>query len=160
MKHLLYSLLAFALCACTPKPSTMGKVSSPMDDDTAYLIGYTGGWGGGPAYKLEGGVLYESVSKHNPGNAEATVSDNTFEVLKSATGLQALTDLAEDFDEDIVTGAPPAFDCPEMAHDGVCPYFIIVENGNVRGWTLSENSIYPVNFKDFMEQVGEALTKI
>ena len=160
MKYLLFSLLAFTLCACTPKPTTMGKVSSPTDDDTAYLIGYTGGWGGGPAYKLEGGQLYESVDKHNPGNPDATVNDNTFEVLKSATGLQALTDLAGDFDEDLVTGVPPVFTCPEAAHDGVCTYFIVVENGNVRGWTLGENSIYPADFKDFMEQVGEALTKM
>lgn len=160
MKFLLYTLLSITFCACTPKPTTMGSATIPPDDGTAYLIGYTGGWGGGPAYKLEGGQLYESVDKHNPGNPEATVNDNVFEPLKSATGLQALMDLAGDFDEDIITGVPTTFTCPEAAHDGVCPYFIIVENGNVRGWTLSENSIYPADFKDFLEDVGEALTKM
>jgi len=160
MRYLLFTLLSFALCSCAPKPATMGKVPAPAASGTEYLIGYTGGWGGGPAYKLAGGKLYESVDKHNPGNSEATVNDNTFEILKSASGLQALTDLANDFDEDIVTGIPPTFGCPEAAHDGVCPYFIIVENGNVRGWTLGESIRYPVDFKEFMEEVGEALTKM
>ncbi len=159
MKYLLFTFLTFTLCTCAPKPTAMGNISAPAGN-TAYLIGYTGGWGGGPAYKLEVGQLYESADKHNPGNAEATVNDNTFEILKSASGLKALTDLAQDFDEDIVTGVPPVFDCAEAAYDGVCPYFIVVENGNVRGWTLSEKSIYPADFKAFMEQVGEALTKM
>jgi hypothetical protein len=159
MRYLLFTFLAFTLCACTPKPATMGKASGPADN-ASYLIGYTGGWGGGPAYKLEGGKLYESVDKHNPGNAEATVNDNTFEVLKSAAGLQAMIDLADDFDEDIVTDVPPGFDCPEMAYDGVCPYFIIVKDGKVRGWTMSEKGSYSIDFVDFMESVGEALTKM
>lgn len=159
MRQLLFLLLAIGLCNCTPKPTAL-STSAHTENTTSYLIGYTGGWGGGPAYKLENGKLYESLNQHNPGNADATVNDNTFKTLKSATGLQAMQRLAEDFKENVMSEVPPGFQCPEMAYDGVCPYFIIVKDGNIRGWTLSEKGTYPDSFKTFMEEVGEALTEI
>ncbi len=159
MRNLLFLLLVMCLCSCTPKPATL-NTSSPQDGEITYLIGYTGGWGGGPAYKLENGKLYESVDQHNPGNADATVNGNTFKALKSATGLQAMRELASGFEESIVDGVAPGFECPEMAYDGVCPYFIIVKDNTIRGWTLSEKGTYSDAFKSFMEEVGEALTEI
>jgi len=159
MRNLLFLLLAVCLCACTPKPAALTNASN-SDSKTTYLIGYTGGWGGGPAYKLEDGKLYESIDQHNPGNAEATVNGNTFKVLKSASGLQAMQRLADDFEESIVSEVAPGFKCPEMAYDGVCPYFILVKDGNIRSWTLSEKGTYSAAFKSFMEDVGEALTKM
>lgn len=159
MRNLLFLLLAVCLCACTPKPTALTNASK-TDSTTTYLIGYTGGWGGGPAYKLEDGRLYESVDQHNPGNAEATVNGNTFKALKSASGLQAMQRLADDFEESIVSEVPPGFKCPEMAYDGVCPYFIVVKDGHIRGWTLSEKGTYSTAFKSFLEEVGEALTEM
>lgn len=159
MRNLLFLLLAISLCACAPKPATLTTAPTP-DSVTNYLIGYTGGWGGGPAYKLADGKLYESVDQHNPGTPEATVNGNTFKVLKSATGLQAVKELAEKFNNPLVSGIQSGFTCPEAAYDGVCPYFIIVEGDFIRGWTLSEKGTYSPAFKSFMEDVGEALTKM
>jgi len=46
-----------------------------------------------------------------------------------------------------------------MAHDGVCPYFIVVENGVAKAWTRSEND-KTTAFLTFMNEVEEALTEM
>ncbi len=123
-----------------------------------FLIGYTGGWGGGPAYKLENGALFESVAQRGLGDAEAIVATK-FKSYISTTGLAALTELAQGYSRKTMANVPPKFDCKEAAYDGVCPYFIVVENGEAKAWTKSEGDKDPA-FVAFMEEVGEALTKM
>jgi hypothetical protein len=157
MKPILLSLFACLLFTCS-KPVTMGKQPTALASQTTYIIGYTGGWGGGAAYKLESGKLYESVKERGIGNAEAIVATE-YKQLKSATGLAAMNQLAAEYSPVVFAGVDPKFNCPEMAHDGVCPYFIIVENGTTRAWTRSENDA-ETTFVSFMNEVEEALTEM
>lgn len=157
MKHFAALFLAFVLFSCS-QPKTMGRQPIAMVPDATFLIGYTGGWGGGPAYKLEDGKLFESEEKRGLGNADAIVGTK-FQPLDSATGLQAMTELAKQYKAKTFVNVPEKFDCAEMAYDGVCPYFIVVKNGKAQAWTKSEADKDP-SFLAFMEQVGEALTKM
>lgn len=157
MKPILLSLFTLLFFTCS-KPVTMGKQPTAVTSNVTYLIGYTGGWGGGAAYKLEDGKLYESVKERGIGDAEAIVA-TAFKPLKSASGLAAMNKLATTYSPVVFTGVGPKFDCPEMAHDGVCPYFIVVENGVAKAWTRSEND-KTAAFLTFMNEVEEALTKM
>ena len=136
----------------------MGKQPSALASEATYIIGYTGGWGGGAAYKLESGKLYQSVKERGIGDAEAIVA-TAFKPLKSASGLEAMNGLAAAYKPALFSAVAPKFNCPEMAHDGVCPYFIIVENDVARAWTRSENDA-ETTFVSFMDEVEEALTKM
>ena len=157
MKPVLLSALFLFLFACS-KPVTMGKEPAAPTPDVTYLIGYTGGWGGGAAYKLEGGKLYESVKERGLGETNSIVAAE-FKPLRSASGLAAMEQLATDYSPDVFSGVDPKFNCPEMAYDGVCPYFIMVEDGEARAWTRSKEDSAPA-FVAFMNKVEEALTKM
>jgi len=126
--------------------------------DTTFIIGYTGGWGGGAAYKLEDGQLYESVEQRGLGGADAIVKAE-FQSLDSPSGLAAMTDLAKRYSPKTFTQVAPKFDCREQAHDGVCPYIIVVKDNNSSAWTRSEVDKDPA-FVAYMEGVQEALTKM
>ena len=156
MKPIILSLLSILFFACSMP--TVDKESTTMTSDVAYLVGYTGGWGGGSAYKLEEGKLYKSVMERGIGDADAIVATD-YKPLKSATGLEAMKNLAAAYSPIAFAGVDPKFDCPEMAYDGVCPYFIIVENGVARAWTRSKDDAGPA-FVAFMKEVEEALTKM
>ncbi len=157
MKIITSFLLAFALLTCA-QPTTQGRQPVAGVPEATFLIGYTGGWGGGPAYKLAGGTLFQSVEQRGLGGADAIVN-TTFKPFDSATGLRALRDLARQYSAQTFANVPPKFDCQEMAYDGVCPYFIVVQDGQVKAWTKSEVDKDPT-FLAFMESVGEALTKM
>lgn len=127
--------------------------------DATFIIGYTGGWGGGAAYKLEDGKLYTSVEQRGLGGADAIVK-TAFQPLDSSTGLAAMTDLAKRYSAKIFAQVAPKFDCKEQAHDGVCPYFIVVkDNNSSSAWTRSEVDKDPA-FVAYMNDVEEALTKM
>ncbi|TXF87128.1 hypothetical protein FUA23_18725 [Neolewinella aurantiaca] len=157
MKSILFALLAVLLCTCS-RPVTMGNQPKATAPETTYIIGYTGGWGGGSAYKLEAGKLYESVKERGLGNAEE-IAGGEFKPFRSATGLAAMNELKTNYAPAIFAQIAPKFNCPEMAYDGVCPYFIIVENGDISAWTRSEDDSAPA-FVAFMNEVEEALTKM
>jgi hypothetical protein len=157
MKPVFLSLFAILFFACS-KPVTMGKTPIAIVPDATFLIGYTGGWGGGAAYKLEDGKLYQSVQARGIGDADAIVA-TAFKPLKSTTGLSAMNELATNYAPALFAQIPPKFNCPEMAHDGVCPYFIVIENGVAKAWTRSDVDKEPT-FVTFMNKVEEALTKM
>lgn len=158
MRQLLFALLTVFFFACTPKPTTMDNGPVGATSDATFIIGYTGGWGGGAAYKLEDGQLFESVLERGIGEAEDIVATE-YKPLKSATGLAALRQLAGEYSAATFAEVSPKFDCPEMAYDGVCPYLIVVENGATKAWTKSKDDT-DAAFIAYMEQVQEALTKM
>jgi hypothetical protein len=129
-----------------------------MLPDATFIIGYTGGWGGGAAYKLEDGKLYTSVEQRGLGGADAIVKAE-FQPMDSPTGLAAMTDLAKRYSPKTFTQVAPKFDCREQAHDGVCPYFIVTKDDNSSAWTRSEVDKDP-GFVAYMNDVQEALTKM
>lgn len=158
MRYLNFSLLAVLFFACTPKPITLDNGPVGVGSDATFIIGYTGGWGGGAAYKLEDGQLFESVKERGIGEAEDIVATE-YKPLKSATGLAALRQLASEYSAATFAEVEPKFDCPEMAYDGTCPYLIVVENGTTKAWTKSKEDT-DAAFVAYMEQVREALTKM
>jgi len=136
----------------------MGKTPVAIAGPTIY-IGYTGGWGGGQAFKLEGGELFESVKERALGGPAEITGEQAYRPLKSATGQAAMRALADRYTPNIFAGVAPKFDCPEAAYDGVCPYFIIIENGEPQAWTRSKDD-KNAEFLRFMNEVEEALTKV
>lgn len=149
--------LMLLLFSCS-QPKTMGREPVAIVPDATFIIGYTGGWGGGAAYKLEDGKLYTSVEQRGLGGADAIVKAE-FQPLDSSTGLTALTDLAKRYSSKIFAQVAPKFDCKEQAHDGVCPYLIVVKGNNSSAWTKSEADKDPA-FIAYMAEVQEALTKM
>lgn len=136
----------------------MGRQPVAIVPDATFIIGYTGGWGGGAAYKLEDGKLYTSVEQRGLGGADAIVK-TVFQPLDSPSGLAAMTDLAKRYGPKIFSQVSPKFDCKEQAHDGVCPYIIVVKNGSNSAWTRSEVDKDPA-FVAYMADVQEALTEM
>lgn len=136
----------------------MGREPVAIVPDATFIIGYTGGWGGGAAYKLEDGKLYTSVEQRGLGGADAIVK-TMYQPLDSSTGLAAMTDLAKRYSAKTFSQIPPKFDCKEQAHDGVCPYFIVVKGDTNSAWTRSEIDKDPA-FVAYMNDVQEALTKM
>lgn len=148
-------LFLIALCFSCEKSEPTAK--SATNDITAYLIGYTGGWGGGPAFKLEGNQLFRSVAERNVGNPEALVNDPDFRLLDNPEDLQAMTALMANYPATVFEGVAPKFDCQEQAWDGTCPYLIIVTGqGSHRAWTGSEFDD-PGAFIDYMNEVDQLL---
>ena len=98
--------------------------------------------------------------EHAHRDDRAFANDNTFEVLKSISGLQALTALMADYPATVFEGIAPKFDCQEQARDGTCPYLIVVtEKGESKAWTASEFDD-PSTFTDYPEQVNKLLPLI
>lgn len=157
MKYLFSLLLLAAFFSCA-RPNPMGRQPVAILPDATFIIGYTGGWGGGAAYKLEDGQLYESVEQRGLGGADDIVVA-AFKPLDSSTGLQAMTELAKRYSAEKFEEVPPKFDCREQAYDGVCPYLIVVEGTMHTAWTKSEVDKDP-DFVAYMNDVEEALTKM
>ncbi|MFK8161404.1 MAG: hypothetical protein AB8H12_02990 [Lewinella sp.] len=157
MKILAPLFLLFVLFACA-SPNTMGKQPVAIQPNATFIIGYTGGWGGGAAYKLEDGQLYTSVEKRGLGGPDA-IAGVAFQPLDSSTGLAAMRDLAKRYSPKTFTEVAPKFDCREQAHDGVCPYIIVVKDDTSNAWTMSEVDKDPA-FVAYMKDVQEALTKM
>jgi len=154
MKYV-FCLLLFAFCFSCEK-------SEPIVEKTAvgietYIIGYTGGWGGGPAFKLENGQLFRSAADRNVGVPDNILNTVEFSLLEEPEDLQAMTALMADYPATVFEGVTPKFDCQEQAWDGTCPYLIVVnEKGDSKAWTASEFDD-PSAFIDYMEEVNRLL---
>jgi len=150
MKYV-FCLLLFAFCfSCEKSEQT-------SDDIQTYLIGYTGGWGGGPAFKLEDGQLFRSAADRNVGDPDNILNAVEFSLLEEPEDLQAMTALMADYPATVFEGIAPKFDCQEQAWDGTCPYLIVVtEKGESKAWTASEFDD-PSAFTDYLEQVNQLL---
>ncbi|MEM1357713.1 MAG: hypothetical protein AAGF89_05920 [Bacteroidota bacterium] len=155
MKYLFLFLLSIALFACD-KEEEVKKELLPEASDT-FIIGHTGGWGGGPAYKLEDGQLFRSVKDRFLGEPADIVDDLEYALVADADDLISVSDLVADFPAATFDGQPTKFSCPEAAYDGMCPYLIVVEKSNTfKVWTLSEqDDASPTD--DYLERVSNLL---
>ena len=154
MKYVFY-LLLFTFCFSCEKSDPV--VENISDETQAYIIGDMGGWGGGPAYKLEGGQLFRSVENRNLGGPDMIVNDAEFRLLEDPENLQAMTTTMANYPTAVFEGVAPKFDCQEQAWDGTCPYLIVVtEKGKSKGWTASEFDD-PSPFIDYMGEVNQLL---
>lgn len=147
-----FCFLLLAFCFSCDKNDPV--VESTSDDIQAYIVGYTGGWGGGPAYKLEAGQLFRSVANRNLGGPDMIVNDTEFRLLEDDEKLQAMTGLMSEYPATTFEAVTPKFNCEEQAWDGTCPYLIVVtENGGSKGWTGSEFDDSSA-FIDYMDEVN------
>lgn len=155
MKYVFLFLLSIALFACD-KEETVVKEQLPEASNT-FIIGYTGGWGGGPAYKLEGDQLFRSVEDRFLGEPADIVNDLEYTLVTDVDDLSSVSDLVADFPAATFDGQPTKFSCPEAAYDGMCPYLIVVEKSNAfKVWTLSEHDdASPTD--DYLERVNNLL---
>lgn len=154
MKYAFY-LLFFAFCFSCDKSDPI--VESTTDDIQTYVIGFTGGWGGSWAYKLEGGQLFRSIEERNHGGPDMILNDVEFRLLEDPAKLQAMTAVMADYPATVFEGVAPKFDCQEQAWDDTCPYLIVVtEKGDSKAWTGSEFNA-PGPFIDYMDEVDQLL---
>ena len=155
MKYV-FCLLLLAFCFSCEKSKNV--VNLPGDDIHTYIIGYTGGWGGGPAYKLEEGQLYRSVEDRSLGTPENILNSVAFNRLDDQGKLQAMTATMAEFPSAVFNNVAPKFDCAETAYDGICPYLIVVtEKGDSKAWTRSEFDA-PSAFTEYMDELIDLLT--
>lgn len=138
MKYFFLFLLSLALFAC--EKEEVAKKEQLPEANSAFIIGTTGGWGGGPAYKLENGQLFRSVANINLGGPEDIVNDADYQLMTDPDDVALVSDLLADYPEAVFSAQPTKFDCPEEALDGRCPYLIVVnENNSFRAWTRSSS---------------------
>lgn len=153
MKYV-FCLLLLAFCFSCEKSDGIAKTS---DNINSYIIGYTGGWGGGPAYKLEAGQLFRSVADRSLGSPDQIVNDTEFSRLDDPAKLQDMASLMAEFPTTVFNGVAPKFDCTETAWDGTCPYLIIVtEKGDSKAWTRSEFDD-DAPFTDYLDELNDLL---
>lgn len=154
MKYV-FCLLLLAFCFSCEKNEPV--VEKTADDVQTYIIGFTGGWGGSAAFKLEAGQLFRSVENRNLGGPDMIVNDAEFRLLEDPAKLQAMTTTMAEFPTTLFEGVTPKFDCDEQAWDGTCPYLIVVnEKGESKAWTGSEFDD-PSAFIDYMDEVSQLL---
>ena len=163
MRYLLLCLLPLCYLNCS-SPTMAGRTPAVPTAPTAadlptIIIGYTGGWGGGPAYKVENGKVYKSTKARALGMpADILATDYA---TYSGAGTNALRQLAADFQPTTMAAFNPSFDCPEAASDRTCPYFIVVDNGQATAWTKSQQSgSNGPAFNGWMERVVAALGRL
>jgi hypothetical protein len=154
MKYV-FCLLLFAFCFSCEKSDPV--VAGTSDDIKTYIVGYTGGWGGGPAYKLEAGQLFRSVEDRSLGSPDDILGNVEFRLMEGPDKLQAMTAVMAEYPNDVFNNVTPKFDCAETAYDGVCPYLIVVtEKGESRAWTRSEFDASST-FTDYMDELVDLL---
>lgn len=154
MKYAFFLLLLSFCFSCDKSDPVVEKSA---DNIQAYIIGYTGGWGGGPAFKLEGGQLFRSAADRNVGDPDNILNNVEFDLLEEPEDLQAMTALMANYPTTVFEGVAPKFDCGEQAWDGTCPYMIVVdEEGESKAWTASEFDD-PGAFIDYMDEVNQLL---
>lgn len=154
MKYFFLFLLLFTLASCDKEVVDQKELAGP---DT-FIIGYTGGWGGGPAFKLEDGQLFRSEAERFLGSPDQIVTLPYVPVTDSEDQI-IVTDLISDFSEATFTTVDPKFDCREQAYDGACPYLIQVKGKEeILFWTLSEfdEEINP-DFAAYMGRIRSVL---
>lgn len=155
MKYFFLLLIAIALFTCEKKNVDKKELAG---QDT-FFIGYTGGWGGGPAYKLEDGQLFRSVEDNFLGEPADIINAVTYAPVTDTEKLQMVSSLADDFPASNFAGISSKFDCPEQAYDGTCPYLIQVKSNNdFSFWTLSElDEEAAPDFTDYLGRVSNVL---
>lgn len=154
MKYCFLFLLLFTLASCDKEVADTKELAA---EDT-FIIGYTGGWGGGPAFKLEDGQLFRSEAERFLGGPDQIINIAYVPVTESEEEIIVI-DLISGFSEVDFINVDPKFDCREQAYDGTCPYLIQVKgNEEVRFWTLSEfdEEINP-EFAAYMGRVSSVL---
>ncbi|MEM6771975.1 MAG: hypothetical protein AAF597_15460 [Bacteroidota bacterium] len=135
MKYCFVILLSIALWSCSEEASIL-PVEQP--EVTDFIIGTTGGWGGGYAFKLEDGQLQRSVEANWLGSPEEIAGETAFEDFTDEDA-ELLEPLIASFPEDSFAETPIKFDCPEQAFDGQCAYVIRrLSDASVQYWTRSE----------------------
>ncbi len=157
MKYCFLLLFLFTLASCNKEVVDQKELAGP---DT-FIIGYTGGWGGGPAFKLEDGQLFRSEADRNLGDPSQIINAAYLPVTESEDQI-IVVDLISGFAEDAFTNVNPKFDCAEQAYDGACAYLIQVKgNEEIQFWTLSEfDTEINVDFADYMGRVSSALDQL
>ena len=157
MRYLLFLPLCLLYCASPQTASQPPAV--PAATTPTLIIGYTGGWGGGPAYKIENGQLYKSTKARALG-MPADIVTTEFAPYEGAGG-DALRKLAADYSPERVADGSAGFDCPEAASDRTCPYVIIVEKAKSQAYTRSiQNSATGAKFNAWMKRVVSVLDEL
>lgn len=158
MKYFFLLLIAIALFTCE-KENVEKKNLAGQD---TFFIGYTGGWGGGPAYKLEDGQLFRSVEDNFLGEPADIINAVTYALVTDTEKIQMVSSLAGDFPASDFAGISSKFDCPEQAYDGTCPYLIQVKGKDEFSfWTLSElDEELDPGFTDYLTRVSNVLDQL
>lgn len=136
MKYCFAILLFVALFSCEKDEEIIPLTSELQVTD--FIVGATGGWGGGHAFKIENGQLQRSVPPYFLGSPEQIANEVEFSVYNDDNA-EDLEQLEADFPNALFARLPFKFDCEEQAWDGQCVYIIRkLEDGTVQYWTRSE----------------------
>lgn len=120
MKYYFALLLLIALFSCE-KEETVRLPEAPKVTD--FIIGATGGWGGGYAFKITDGQLQRSVERTWLGAPEQIANDVEFVDYEDEDSVD-FAQLELDFSEAVFADLPFKFDCKEQAWDGQCTYIL------------------------------------
>ena len=155
---LLLPLLFFACSAPTPAGRAPGAAPEPAPAAAvpSLIVGYTGGWGGGPAYRITDGDVFKSTKPRALGMPQDIVA--TDYAPYTGPGQAELRALAAAYDAGAFAGAPTGFGCPEAARDATCPYFLVVTDGTARPYVYSQEvPAGDAAFADWMKRVKDVL---
>ncbi len=132
----------------------------PSASDDYFVVGTSGGWGGGRALKLEDGRLY--VSGERAGvelNPESLVAGK-WNPYGDTTDLRAIQDLRTDLPQGRFLPDNQRTICEASYADGACPFVVLYDReGGARGWT-AEPGITAGPTEDYMDRVQRVVIDV